>query len=158
VPSTLTLSSRTNGVAGPPAAGPAYAGARLSPDPSFVVVLHGRWPDAGRVGPDETTRRAEEYWAWTSDLANRGLLVAAGDLRWEPGLRVASSGALVEPAPEAVADPEFVVGMVALRAASYDEALAIAEECPHLDYGGSVSVRRVGGGFVTVPGMGDWSE
>jgi hypothetical protein len=35
--------------------------------------------------------------------------------------------------------------------------MALARQCPHLRYGGSVSVRQVGGGFVTVPGMSDWS-
>jgi len=47
--------------------------------------------------------------------------------------------------------------MFAIRARSYEEALAIAEGCSHLRYGGSIDVRRGGGGFVTVPEMDDWS-
>lgn len=134
------------------------AGAPVAPDPSYVVVLHGRWPDAGAVDPAETQRRAREYWTWTADLAERGLLLAAGDLRWEPGVRVSATGSPVDSPPGAVDDPDFLVGMFAVRASSYDAALAIAEECPHLTYGGSVSVRRVGAGFVTTPGMADWSD
>jgi hypothetical protein len=84
------------------------------------------------------------------------VLVAAGDLRWEPGERLAPAGVEM-PVPGQVVDgPDFVVGMFAVRASSYEAAMAIARACPHLKYGGSVSVRQVGQGFVTVPGMGDW--
>ena len=159
----LVSAPAPGGSAGPSTGGGApetvaFAGAPVSPEPSFVLVLHGRWPDAGSVEAAETRRRAEEYWAWTSGLAERGLLVAAGDLRWEPGFHVNAPGSWDAPPDEAVADPEFLVGMFALRTGSYEEALAVAQESPHLRYGGSISVRRVGGGFVTVPGMGDWSD
>jgi hypothetical protein len=127
-----------------------------APTPSFMVVLHGRWPDADDIGDGEGARRADEYWAWTAALADRRLLVAAGDLRWEPGLRLTSTGERSD-TPVTVQDPDFLVGVFTVRADSYDEALAIAQECPHLRYGGTVSVRRVGAGFVTVPGMDDWA-
>lgn len=125
------------------------------PEPSFVVVLQGRWPDAAELAVDERSRRAGEYWQWASDLAAEGRLVAAGDLEWEPGLQVASGGEPVEAPAGVVAEPDFLVGMFTIRAGSYEEALAIAQECPHLRFGGSVSVRRVGRGFVTVAGMSD---
>ena len=126
--------------------------------PSFVLVLQGRWPDNSTVDAAERARRAEEYWGWTSTLADRGLLVAAGDLRWEPGRQLGQLTALQVPDQEVLDDPEYVVGMITLRVDSYESAIAIAEACPHLRYGGSVSVRRVGSGFVTVPGMDDWAE
>jgi hypothetical protein len=119
-----------------------------------VLVLHGRWPDASTVGDVETARRAAEYWSWTSSLADASVLMAAGDLRWEPGSRLGPTGIPVA-VPDGVLDsPDFVVGMFALRVGSYEEALAIARQCPHLLYGGSVSIRRVGTGFVAVQGAG----
>jgi len=168
IPATVAVSSSvpSSDSPDPRSAGPAagsvtgaavFAGAPEAAEPSYVVVLHGRWPDADAVGAEERTRRAREYWGWTSDLAERGLLVAAGDLQWEPGIRLATDDQILDMSPEVVADPDFVVGMFAVRASSYEEAASIAAECPHLDYGGSVSVRRVGTGFVTVPGMDDWS-
>lgn len=163
VPLTLALAPEggtgtPGGQGEEPTTGTTFAGAPESPDPSFVLVLQGQWPDAGAVGEAERNRRAREYWEWTTRLAERGVLVAAGDLRWEPGLRVDAGGEWDELGPEAVVEPGFLVGMFALRTDSYEEALALARECPHLRYGGSISVRQVGGGFVTVPGMGDWSE
>ncbi len=173
VPTTLALTSTRPSTRGPgpgdapvsgtpttgvPSPAAVFAGAPESAEPSYVVVLHGRWPDAAVIGAEERAQRAREYWRWTSTLAERGVLVAAGDLQWEPGLRLPSEDQVLDMPPDIVGDPDFVVGMFALRARSYEEAAAIAAECPHLDYGGSVSVRRVGAGFVTVPGMDDWSD
>jgi len=129
----------------------------VAPEPSFVVVLQGTWPDAATVEPEERARRAGEYWSWTNALTADARLVAAGDLAWEPGIMVSSDEPPLEAPAGTVADPDFLVGMFTIRAGSYEEALAIAQECPHLRYGGSVSVRRVGQGFVTVPGMSDWA-
>lgn len=155
VPATLRLAAPA------PAAGEgadALRGAPASPDPSFVLVLHGRWPDADEIDADEGRRRATEYWAWTSSLAEDGLLVAAGDLRWEPGERLGPMGRRVAVGGDVVDDSDYMVGMFAVRVDTYEEALELARASPHLRYGGSVSVRRVGAGFVTVPGMGDWTD
>ncbi len=155
VPATLLLAGRGR----PAAVGTELAtGIPESPHPSFVLVLHGRWPDRESISQEQTRARAQEYWAWTSRLAEEGLLVAAGDLRWEPGERLGPEGAAVAVAEDEMLQPGYVVGMYALRADSYEQALSLARQCPHLRYGGSVSIRRVGGGFVTVPGMGDWTE
>jgi hypothetical protein len=129
-----------------------------SPQPSFVLVLHGRWPDRDRVSAAEARARATEYWAWTSRLADEGVLLAAGDLRWEPGERLGPEGTSVAVSADELVQPDFIVGMLALRATSYQQALSLARQCPHLRYGGSVSIREVGSGFVTVPGMGDWTD
>lgn len=154
VPGTLWLTGGGPGGGGEVL--PAQASQPVSPDPSFVLVLHGLWPDRAEVGEAETQRRAEEYWGWTTSLAESGQLLAAGDLRWEPGSRLGPSGQVVPVGADEVDQPSFVVGMFAVRAESYDEALAVARDCPHLRYGGSVSVRQVGGGFVTTPGLADW--
>jgi len=119
------------------------------PEPGFVLVLHGRWPDAETVAADERIRRATEYWAWTDSLAGAATLMAAGDLRWEPGTRLGPNGTDMAVADASVESPDFLVGMFAIRAESYDQAMAIARACPHLRYGGSVSVRRAARGVVT---------
>ena len=151
--------STAGGAAAATAAGTNVATGRpLDPDPSFVLVLQGWWPDAATIDGDEVQRRSREYWAWTDRLALDGRLVAAGDLRIEPGARVGPGGSVTRTAGPVASAPDFLIGMFAIRAGTYEEALAIARECPHLRYGGSVAVRQVGGGFVTVPGMGDWSD
>lgn len=134
------------------------SGQPLSPKPAFVLVLHGRWPDMDRVDETEARRRAAEYWSWTSSLADDHVLLAAGDLRWEAGERLGPDGIALPVSAEEVDDPTYPVGMLAVRADTYAEALALARDCPHLRYGGSISVRRVGAGFVTSFNGGDWGS
>ena len=147
VPATL-WTTRQSPVAEPATA--VLARAR-EPEPGFVMVLHGKWPDAGSVSAAETRRRAVEYWAWTASLADDSVLMAAGDLRWEPGSRLGPNGTPVAVSEAEVESADFVVGMFALRVTSYEDAVAIARQCPHLRYGGSVSIRRVARGFLTTP-------
>jgi len=147
VPVTRWLSTRP-AEPRPQAALPALAMAP-QPEPGFLLVLHGRWPDAETVAAEERTRRATEYWAWTDSLAGAATLMAAGDLRWEAGTRLGPNGSEMMVADASVESPDFLVGMFAIRADSYEQAMAIARACPHLRYGGSVSVRRAARGVVT---------
>ena len=142
------------GVAGPEAV---FAPVRPAETrPSFMIVYEGAWPDRAGLSQDEVARRAEEYWAFAIDLAREGVLVAAGDARFDGGRWVRPEGLVPIPATEVQA-PSHFVGMLTLRVDSYDEAADIAMRSPHLRYGARVSVRQVGQGFVTVPGMDDWS-
>ena len=38
---------------------------------------------------------------------------------------------------------EIVGGYFQIRAASYEEAVEIAEGCPHLEFGGSIEIREI---------------
>ena len=158
VPVTWGLATGAGGVQPAPTAtgAPASLDRPTAPEPSFLLVLQGRWPDLGQVPPEEAQRRGQEYWAWTASLSERGILMAAGDLRWEPGRRITSDGTALQLAGSALDQEEYVVGMFAIRVSSYEEAMAIARDCPHLEYGGTVAVRQVGTGFVTAAGFGDW--
>ncbi len=153
IPTTLRLSSVSSSPEPwtPEGAMAAIMPASLptKPEGGFVLVLQGRWPDASTVGADEQQRRAREYWAWAANLSNRSVLMAAGDLVWDPGERLGPTGTPIAVSVEIVESPDFIVGMFALRVTTVEDALAIARECPHLRYGGSVSVRQVGQGFLT---------
>jgi len=126
------------------------------PEARYVVVLRGRWPDVDTVSAQEARARAVEYWGWTRRLMDEGLLVAAGDLRADTGQSLGPAAAVLAAQTDAVDRPDFLVGVIVLRVESEEQARAIAQQCPHLRYGGSVTVRRVGTAFVTTPGLGDW--
>jgi len=140
VPSTLWIAS--NGAPGPQQGQPPI------PEPGFVLVLHGRWPDVATVSPEERQRRASEYWSWADSLASSSVLMAAGDLRQDPGRRFGPNAIPVSVPTQVVDSPDFVVGMLAISVGTYDEAVAIARRCPHLRYGGSVSVRQMATGLL----------
>lgn len=159
VPLTLRWAPRTPGAAegGGAAAVPgALVGRPDAPAPSYMLVLQGVWPDRDQLSADQVRSRADEYWDFVSELARDGVLVAAGDLRFEGGRRL-GRGAPVSLAAADARSPDHLVGILTLRVPSYEAALEIARRSPHLTYGGTVTVREVGLGFVTVPGMDDWS-
>jgi hypothetical protein len=107
-----------------PGAGPA-AGLRhytllLYEGPRFNV---GGTPEAALV---------REYTAWAHGLAGKGRLVAGeklGTNEWTLGDQSETSSG--------------PTGFFVIAAIGDDEALAIARTCPHLRYGGTVSVRPI---------------
>lgn len=108
--------------------------------PAFALMLY---EDAGYQAPAEGEHdaRVAEYSAWARDLAARGNLV--------DGAELIDRGVLLHrDRPRAEAVPTGTEGILAgyfvIRAASLEEAERIAAECPHLAYGGAVSVRPTG--------------
>ena len=123
--------------------------------PEFVLVLRGRWSDDIQLEPEEFENRLDELREWTARLAADGVLVAASDLALEQGVRYGSPEA---PVADPARDPDYIVGVLTLKMSAYHEALAVARSCPHLRFGGSVTVRRVGAGFFTVRGRPDFTS
>lgn len=86
---------------------------------------------AGRIG---------EYAQWARDVAAKGQYVAGQKLA-DGGLLVARGQPPAEGIP--IAEEGIPGGYFIIRAESLQEAAQIAASCPHVRYGGSVSLRRV---------------
>jgi hypothetical protein len=121
----------------PPAAAAVPADAR----PAFALMLY---EDAGYQAPvDEAAHaaRVAEYSAWAGQLAAQGQLVDGAELLAEGVL-------LHRERPRADGVPDSTLGTLAgyfvIRADSLAEAERVAADCPHLAYGGTVSVRPTG--------------
>lgn len=115
--------------------GEAVAGADGSGLPEFLLLLRGEEPD--RRAPEEQLVR--EYSAWAAALAERGALVAAGQLE-DGAARWAVPAGQPDEASEAELGGYFVV-----RATDVAAAVALARASPHVGYGGVVEVRPVVG-------------
>lgn len=89
---------------------------------------------------DGMEERIAEYAEWAQELAAAGRLVAAGKLADE-GLLLARGGNTDNRVP--VAEQGALAGYFIITAADVDEALEIAGTCPHIRYGGTVSLRRI---------------
>ena len=84
----------------------------------------------------------ERFMAWAADLEKRGKLVAANPLG-QGGKTVRRRGAgMVVDGPYAEGR-EAVLGYFIVRVANFDEAIAIAESCPHSEVGGATEVREL---------------
>jgi len=82
-----------------------------------------------------------EYRDWAMGLAAEGQLVTGKRLE-ASGHRLVrpSKGELVESPHDALAE---ATGFFLVRADGWDEALEIAADCPHLAYGGEISLREI---------------
>jgi hypothetical protein len=109
-----------------PAAGSGSAG-------SFMLLLWSGGAAAEGLPEAEQRRRVAEYSRWAEALARQGRLVSGEKLalepRWLGGSRAARD--------------ETVQGYFVLDVEDYDAAVAVAESCPHLAYGGRIEVRRI---------------
>ncbi len=97
----------------------------------FVLLLT---VDAGAAGATAATPGAvvEEYRAWAVGLHQQGRLVAAEKLK--------AAAQVLGPGP---GDGTRVGGYFVIRAASHEEALAVARSHPHLRRGGTITLREV---------------
>jgi len=82
--------------------------------------------------------RVAEYSAWAGDLARQGLLVDGAELSGK-GVMLHRDRPRAETVPSGA--DGVLAGYFVIRASSLEEAERIAAECPHLRYGGTVSVR-----------------
>ncbi|HJR63686.1 MAG TPA: YciI family protein [Gemmatimonadaceae bacterium] len=108
----------------------------------FLLLLHER-PATRAIAPDELPRVVAEYAAWAGALRQEGVLVAGEKLTDDPGRWVVPSpdGSHARSGPESAAGA--IGGYFVIAADSYDDAVRIARECPHLRYGGEIEVRAI---------------
>jgi len=101
----------------------------------FVLLL-------SEITPLETAKsRSElvaEYRGWAQHLARQGRLVAAERL-------IAGARRLGRVGEGPETGVEAVTGLFLVVADDWGEALAVASSCPHLAYGGGITVRRAAG-------------
>ena len=93
----------------------------------------------------ETTKSeadlVEEYRNWATSLGREGRLVAAGKL--ELGGQLLSNAIETNASESPGRGLDTISGYFQVRAASWNEALDLARSCPHLAYGGEISVRML---------------
>jgi hypothetical protein len=111
--------------------------------PNFMLFLHQRTSDAD-LSRDEMTRMINEYSAWATKMRDDGRYVASNKLTDDAGKILRPKGGKVVTTDGPYAETkEIVGGYFCIKAASYDEAVKVAETCPHLKYGGEIEVRMI---------------
>ena len=113
--------------------------------PTYMMLLYEEPDIFERMSPEELQRAIERYRAWSESLQDSGHYVASDKLTDGEGrvLRKPGGGTVrVVDGPYAETK-EVIGGYYSVRAASYDEAVEIARDSPHLDYGGTVEIREI---------------
>jgi hypothetical protein len=105
----------------------------------FMFIFRGGL-DPMTASPEEMQDNMQKWFGWVEDLRQKGTY-ASGEALTPEGKTVRSNGAVTDgPFAES---KEIVGGFFVVKAASLDDAIAIAKNCPDLPLGGTVEVREV---------------
>lgn len=89
-----------------------------------------------RLAPDEIQEIIQRYVAWSSKLRAGGHILEGNKLRENEGryIRREEGHTIVRDGPYSETR-EVIGGYWLIQADSYEAAVALAEDCPHLDFG-----------------------
>jgi hypothetical protein len=111
--------------------------------PQYLLLLHEDPSQYAEVSPAEMQAIIEKYNAWAGKLAQQGRLRGGEKLQEGTGKTVRKSGGKL-----AVTDGpytegrEVVGGYFLVEADNYEQALELANDCPHVE-NGVVEVREI---------------
>jgi len=110
--------------------------------PQYMLLLYDDPAGWMKLSPEEMQKATEKYMAWTKKSFTKDSKRLAQDV----GRVVRSQGGK----PKATDGPysetkEILGGYYTIEAPSYDEAVKLTLDHPHVEYGGTVEVRQVYG-------------
>jgi hypothetical protein len=105
----------------------------------LLIFRRDTVPTEAQPSPDEMQAVIKPWQDWMGGIAAQNKLVSAPQ-RWDAGGRVVKQNNMVTNGPYAEVK-ESIGGLIIIKAESYDEAVAIAEGCPILLWGGNVEIR-----------------
>jgi hypothetical protein len=109
--------------------------------PEFMLLFRGNDWYKG-LSPEEMQKVGDQWMAWFERLKLQGRATAGNPLESEGKVISGKNGRLVADGPFAESK-EAIGGYFLLRVENFEEAVAIARECPGLAYGAKVEVRPV---------------
>src|SRR5258706_5003452 len=111
---------------------------------NFMLFLHQDTTGRTDRSRDEAMRMTNEYVAWATKMRQEGRFVAGDKLTENAGKVLRSRGGKVVVTDGPYAETkEIVGGYFCIKAADFNEAVEIAQSCPHLKFGGNIEVRMV---------------
>ncbi len=94
------------------------------------------------LSPEEMQKVSDQWMAWFNRLTEQGKAIAGNPLEREGKVVSGKNGRVVADGPFAESK-EAIGGYFLLQVNTFDEAVAVAKECPGLAYGAVVEVRPV---------------
>ena len=116
--------------------------------PGYMLLFRGTNWDKG-LSPEQIQKVTGEFMAWFQRLKQEGTARTGQPLEHEGKIVSGKKGRTVADGPFAESK-EAIAGYFLLEVADMDEAVAIAKQCPTLDYGVQVEVRPVAGECVSM--------
>ena len=107
----------------------------------YMLLFRGSEWHKG-LSPEQIEKVMNQWMAWFDRLTKEGKAISGHPLEREGKVVTGKKGRVVADGPFAEAK-EAVGGYFTLRVDTIEEAVAIAKECPGLDYGTIVEVRQI---------------
>ena len=112
--------------------------------PKYMLLLHDAADGFSAMSPEQMQQVIQKYMAWGDRLRASGVLQDGQKLSDEPGRVMRSRGGQVRITDGPYSETKEVLGgYYTVAAGSYDEAVRLASDCPHLEYGGTIEVRAI---------------
>jgi hypothetical protein len=110
----------------------------------FTLMLREDGKVFANLSPAEFQAIIARYGAWRDELQRSGKFGGGHKLRDGDGrvMRRNGTGKVLVTDGPFTEGKEVIGGLFVIEAASYDDAVAVAQSCPHLDFG-SIEVREV---------------
>jgi len=110
---------------------------------SYLLLLHMK-TERPNLSPEEMQAITAKYKAWGQRLGVQGRLAGGEKLANEAGRQMIGKGADLRISDGPFIETKDVIGgFFIVKAESYDEAVALCRDCPHLEYGNGIEVRRI---------------
>ena len=107
--------------------------------PNYMLLLYDDPSQWAKVSPEEMQKAIGKYREWMQ----KPFVVDSKRLADDPGKVIRGSGAKARATDGPYSETKEVLGgYYTIEAPNYDEAVKLALQHPHLDYGGSIEVRQ----------------
>jgi hypothetical protein len=107
----------------------------------YMLLFRGNDWHKG-LSAEEIERVSNEWMGWFKGLGAEGKVIAGSPLEAEVRVVSGKNGSVVADGPFAESK-EAIGGYFLLRVDTFEEAVAVAKQCPGLPYGARIEVRQV---------------
>jgi hypothetical protein len=107
----------------------------------FILLLREDINLFDAYSPAEMQNIIQEYMAWGQSMAQQNKLVGGQQLIGDPVSLVKKDNKVLTDGPFAESK-EVIGGYYILQTANVEEAMKLAETCPHLKFGGKIDIRE----------------
>jgi hypothetical protein len=107
----------------------------------YLLLFRGSQWDKG-LSPEQLQKTVDQFMAWFERLKQQGKVKGGQPLERSGKIVSGKGGRTVADGPFAESK-EAIGGYFLLQVDSLDEAIAIAQQCPVLEYGSTVEVRPI---------------
>jgi hypothetical protein len=114
------------------------------PMPNYMLLLHNGLNRPAPSSPDDFAAMMKAYMVWTDKIRTEGRHKGGQKLTEDAGKIMRANGGRVTITDGPYAESkEIVGGFYVISAKDYAEACRVAEDSPHLKYGGRIEVREI---------------